>query len=226
MKHFRIFAIVAMAVISGASAQAGAISGVVLSNMGADGNTSPTSGASQNVNGLSRLAVAFTVGASDFTLSEINIGAFGTSQSSGPANVTGTLSIHTDAAGSPSTPSGIVQTFATQTMGGDGNYTFDYRAQAGKVLSAGQKYWIILTTNGSDSSWYFNASTPTTFPPGGVTYNTTMFRDVNGSPWGFTGTGYFAIAGSPTPISAVPEPALTSLLCLGGVALIRRRMKK
>ncbi|MBU6387791.1 MAG: PEP-CTERM sorting domain-containing protein [Planctomycetes bacterium] len=33
------------------------------------------------------------------------------------------------------------------------------------------------------------------------------------------------MSGSPTP-AAVPEPALTSLLCLSGIALIRRRMKK
>jgi hypothetical protein len=62
MKLFRILAIAALAMVSSASAQAGAITGVVLSNMGADGDTFPTSGSSHNVSssGLSRLAVAIT----------------------------------------------------------------------------------------------------------------------------------------------------------------------
>ncbi|MFN9511267.1 MAG: choice-of-anchor R domain-containing protein [Planctomycetota bacterium] len=223
MKLFRILAIAALAMVSSASAQAGAITGVVLSNMGENGDTFPTSGSSHNVSssGLSRLAVAITVGSSNFTLDKINIGAFGTSQSSGATGVTGTLTIYTDSSGDPSTNE---QTSASQTLFGDDNYTFDFSSQGGKVLTAGTKYWMVLTSAGVDSAWYFNGSAPTTYPPGGVTYTTTKFRDSTGSAWDFTGRGYFAISG--TPNSEVPEPALTSLLCLGGVALIRRRMKK
>jgi hypothetical protein len=220
MKLFRILAIAALAMVSSASAQAGAITGVVLSNLGSDGITG-SSGTSNDVIPPKAAATSFVVGASNFTLDKINIYAFGDSSS----GVTGTLGIFASASGNPSSIDMTSALYtATQTMTGNDYYTFDF---ANPELTAGQTYWVVLRTSGTSSSWYITGDAPTTMGAGGITYGTTKISTDSASTWNSSlGHQFIAIAGSPVNNNPVPEPALTSLLCLGGVALIRRRLKK
>lgn len=221
MKLFRFLMVAALAIVTSASVQAGALTGVVLSNLGTDGITG-TSAISQNVNGAARGAFSFTVGASDFTLDAMNIYGFGDSSST----VTGTLSLFADNSGNPASidPANALYSATNTNMTGDGHYTFDF---ANPTLTAGTTYWVVLTTSGLSSSWYLKNGAPASYAPGGITYGTAKETTTSGASWNSLSpfAPLFAISGSPTP-AAVPEPALTSLLCLSGIALIRRRMKK
>ncbi|MFY7875812.1 MAG: choice-of-anchor R domain-containing protein [Pirellula sp.] len=146
MKLFKILAIAALAMVSSASAQAGAITGVVLSNLGSNGTTG-SSGTSNDVIPPKAAAASFVVGASNFTLDKINIYAFGDSSS----GVTGTLGIFASASGNPSSiDTAFALHTATQTMTGNDHYTFDF---ANPELTAGQTYWVLLRTSGTSSSW-------------------------------------------------------------------------
>lgn len=213
MKAFRFLAIATLAIISSVSVHAGAITNVVLSNIGAAGNSDAEQAFSGDVTGSNRLGFSISVGISDFTLQKINIFA------QSVPNAVGTLTIYTDSSNNPSTS---VVASATQTLSTNDYYTFTF---SNPTLTAGTKYWAVLTATGSNASWYVTADAPTSYGSGGLSYGSTKVTGNNGSSWSNSlGNAQFAVAGTTT--AAVPEPALTSLLCLGGVALIRRRMKK
>jgi hypothetical protein len=218
MKLFKILAIAAMAMVSSASAQAG----VALSNMGANGTTYNDFDTSANQDLDRRSAVGFTVGASNFTVQSISAGLFAT-------NLPGTFAIYSDVGGNPGA---IVSTSTSTTVNADGVYSFSFVGQPGNVLTAGQTYWAILDSVGAGLSWYqhqLNTAPSDVNSLGLLTYvgdkRSTNFNGLRtwASP-SFVRT--FSISGTAVPPAAVPEPALTSLLCLSGIALIRRRMKK
>jgi hypothetical protein len=222
MKLFRILAIAALAMVSSVSAQAGAITGVVLSNLGSDGDTHGPLAGSWNVNGTTSLALGFTTGAADFKLNQFNAALFGITS----GTVSATMTIYESNSGKPGT---FVGSATIPSIGNDDAYTFDFAPAGGLILTANKTYFAVATTTGTSSSWYFNGPAPTTFAPGGVSYLNTIVTSDSGSNWTQMSPGlnaFFAIAGTPVPPAAVPEPALTSLLCLSGIALIRRRMKK
>lgn len=225
MKLFRIFAIVALAMISGASAQAGV---VALSNMGADGVTYASGKfvTSTNQTAAVRTAVGFTVGASGFTVDTISAALFGVTP---PSTMSSKVGIYSDVGGNPG--SLVSQSATNSNIQGDGVYSFSFASSAGRVLTAGTTYWAYLDTVGGDLAWYQHDDgiTPSDINSTGLlTYiGDKRSSNFNGARTWATRTDYrtFSISGSGAP-PAVPEPALTSLLCLGGVALIRRRMKK
>ena len=214
MKLFKILAIAALAIVSSVSAQAG----VQLSNMGASGTDDTSMGGNQDQNQI-RQAVGFTTGTTNLKLDSISAVLFG---ASAPNSANVTLGVYASALGVPD----LLSSVASQTLGvGDRAVkTFDFSA-SNVVLSANTLYYVAISTN---ASWYrtqpFNVD-PAVQP---------------GSDWSFSGvkqdfgTGWqdqserptFAISSSDPTAAAVPEPALTSLLCLSGIALIRRRMKK
>lgn len=214
MKLFRIFAIAAMAMISGASAQAG----VVLSNA----STTVSGGSIDDNTGTNRNAVGFATPDS-FTVDYVRAAIFGTS--SGTVEIK--MGIYNDVGGLPGT---TLITESTATLVGGGSpppfSTFTFNNNATRTLSAGN-YWVIISQTNGDAAWYkpIGTGTPTdpSNPPSGVTYVSSLYNE--GAGWATTGNRTFELAGT-VGSAAVPEPALTSLLCLGGVALIRRRMKK
>ena len=212
MKLFKILAIAAMAMVTSVSAQAGALTNVVLSNMGSDGN-STTLSSSSDVTGTRLGGSGFMVGASDFYLSKINVGVFG------GGDITASI---VNANGS--NPGSTVFATSTQSVTAVAQIvTFDFGSLQ---LTANTNYFVTLKGTNGDS-WYLKAPAPSVFGPGGLTYISSRYTENNGSSWdNALGNFQIAYSGSTVPPAAVPEPALTSLLCLSGIALIRRRMKK
>jgi len=210
MKLFKILAIAAMAMVSSVSAQAGALTNVVLSNLGSDGN-SAVYNQSTNLTGARLSGSGFTVGASDFYLNAINVAVFGGGDI--------TASIVNNNGGNPGST-----VFATRTLtvtDVDQVATFNFNDFQ---LTANQSYFVTLKSTGTAAAWYGRGTVPAVFPPGGLTYVSSRFAP-NGTDWDANGLE-FQIAYSGSTVNPVPEPALTSLLCLSGIALIRRRMKK
>ena len=210
MKLFKILAIAAMAMVSSVSAQAGALTNVVLSNMGSDGITTALN-TSSDITGARLAGSGFTVGASDFYLSKINVGVFG------GGNIS--ASIVNSNGGNPG-----ATVFASRTLAVTGSaqiVTFDFNDFQ---LTANQSYFVSLKGTNGDS-WYIKGPQPSVIPPGGLTYTSSRYSTDNGSNWD-DAVGNFQIAYSGSTVPPVPEPALTSRLCLSGIALIRRRMKK
>jgi hypothetical protein len=212
MKLFRILAIAALAMVSSVSAQAGVLTNVVLSNMGSDGNTT-TLNFSGDISGTRLAGSGFTVGASDFYLAAINVGVFGNGD-----NITASI-VNANGAN----PGSTVFASRSQAVSGEMIVTFDFDDYQ---LTANQSYFITLKgINGA--AWYTKGTAPGVFAPGGLTYISSRFSTNDGATWSDPETNFqIAYSGSTVPPAAVPEPALTSLLCLSGIALIRRRMKK
>ncbi len=231
MKLFRIFAIAAVAMVSGASAQAG----VVFSNLGASGlNPSNIGGTGTDLNAGSRLAVGFRTGGSageTWNLKSYSGGFFQTDNETG---VNTTVAIFSAVGSNP----GLELHTATSVVKNSNGtipkilYQFDFNSPTGVVLSAQTDYFLVPLVDGATPGfqWYRNTSETngTGRNSSGWVHNSIRFSDDNGSTWGSFGGNGFTIAfdATLTPNSTVPEPALTSLLCLAGVSLIRRRMKK
>jgi hypothetical protein len=215
MKLLKILAIAVMAMVSSVSAQAG----VVLSNA-ASGVSS--SGIDDNT-GTKRNAVGFTT-TDSFTVDYVRAAIFGIAN---PGVVPIKMGIYNDASGVPGTTL-ITESTATNVGGGAPPpfSTFTFSDNSTRTLSAGT-YWVIITQNAVDAAWYkpVGTGTPTdpNLPLSGVTYVSSLFNE--GAGWTVTSNRTFELAGT-VGSAAVPEPALTSLLCLSGIALIRRRMKK
>jgi hypothetical protein len=233
MKLFRTLAIAVLAMVSGASAQAGV---VALSNMGELGTGNYQTGDTADQTASQRTAVGFRTGADSFQLQKIAGVFFGIS--SGTVNVV--MSIYEDnggSAGSAGIPGTLVASSVSTPVGsGPSVYNFSFTGQPGSLLSANTNYFAMFSTVSGALSWY---SADTNGGPGGgyitdpIPYNASGFM-YNGAKRTTDSFASFSPQGSDrliaifgtTGTAAVPEPALTSLLCLGGVALIRRRMKK
>jgi len=227
MKLFRIFAIVALAMISGASAQAG----VVLSNMGTNGFTpgGDNNGSFDN-DGTKKYALGFQVGPSDFTVTGLNALMQKTNFSADGTNVAVTFGIYSSTGtGSSRMPSSLVGSASTvgNVSNTKGVVSFDFTS-SGVTLSANQYYFAVVqsVSGTTGASWYNMAGVNDPDEVNSSGFQFYRYRENLTGSWtngGVNGLG-FALLGVPS--GQVPEPALTSLLCLGGVALIRRRMKK
>lgn len=210
MKLFRIFAIAALAMVSSVSAQAG----VVLSNMGATGTTNTSTNTNTDIVASDLLAAGFTTGSTDQILEWVALWTF-----NNDAPGTKTVSIFSDAAGSPGASVGT--STALNVPGTKGRYQFDF---SGVTLTANTKYWVLPEAG---LSWYTvqgNAA-PTAQNGSGFSFDGMRESFNSGTSWNPLAFNY-TLAISTSDVPAVPEPALTSLLCLSGIALIRRRMKK
>jgi hypothetical protein len=210
MKLFKILAIAAMAMVSSVSAQAG----VVLSNMGATGTDNTSSFTNTDIVSNGLIGSGFTTGSTDQVLDWVALWTF----NNFPA-VTKTVSIFSDVAGSPGTSVGT--STATNVPGTKDRYQFNF---SGVTLAANTKYWVLPEVG---LSWYLengNAA-PTAQNGSGFISNGVKVSSNGGTSWNNSGFQY-TLAISTSNVPPVPEPALTSLLCLSGIALIRRRMKK
>jgi hypothetical protein len=214
MKLFRIFAIAALAMLNSVSAQAG----VQLSNMGSNGLTDTSLGSNTDQN-QTRQAVGFTTGTNNLKLDSISAVLFGASNPS-TANVT--LGLYASAGGDPDLSSPIATKI--RAVGDRSVQTFDFSAD-NVVLSANTLYYVAVSTN---ASWYENGLEADPAVQSGSDWSfTNVKRRLGSDPWTVSSRRpTFAISSSDHTAPAVPEPALTSLLCLSGIALIRRRMKK
>ena len=209
MKLFKILAIAAMAIASSVSAQAG----VVLSNMGSNGLTDTSGFLNGDVLLDTRLASGFTTGSVAQKLDWVSLVGFNNDATQK------TVAIFSDNAGKPGT---VFATSALRNVGLKDVYQFDF---TGVTLAANTKYWVLPQVG---LSWYreTNDAAPTEQNSSGFTYSGVLRSINSGSSWSTRSDNYtLAISTSDVP-AAVPEPALTSLLCLSGIALIRRRMKK
>jgi len=196
--------------VSSVSAQAGALTNVVLSNLGSDGN-SAVYNQSTNLTGDRLSGSGFAVGASDFYLNAINVAVFGGGDI--------TASIVNNNGGNPGSTVFATRTLTVTDLDQVATFNFnDFQ------LTANQSYFVTLKSTGTAAAWYGRGTVPAVFPPGGLTYVSSRFAS-NGTNWDDNGLA-FEIAYSGSTVNPVPEPALTSLLCLSGIALIRRRMKK
>jgi hypothetical protein len=221
MKLFRILAIAALAMVSSASAQAG----VVLSNMGSSGTDTTNVTTTNTIQTVSvRNSAGFTTGAVGFDLSGFNAIM---DSAINPTAVNVTFAVYSNNGGVPGTK--IAET-ASQTVNAKQSYSFSFSSPVS--LSASTTYWAVIET-GVSSSWYAmngTAGDPVAQNSSGfsfVSYKQSNNFNATTPTWGGTDANRYAFAVLGTnQNSAVPEPALTSLLCLGGVALIRRRMKK
>jgi len=220
MKLFKILAIAVLAMVTCASAQAG----VVLSNLGPTGtNASLVSNTSTNQSSSSRNFTGFTVGSSAQTLQSINVGLF---QIDPPAAVSTTLELYSSVGGLP----GSLIATSAPTLVSDSNpnggtkslFNFTFGAN---TLNANTSYWVGVTTGTSGLSWYSPTSLAQPSAVGGSGFVSlgTALSDSSGPRIEGPALTFALFTSDPAP---VPEPALTSLLCLSGIALIRRRMKK
>jgi hypothetical protein len=211
VKLFRIFAIAALAMASSASVQAA----VVLSNMGSSGldNTSGTVNVDIIDSGL--IASGFETGSVAQQLDWVSIVA----ENNNPGTMS--VQIFSNNAGNPGSS---IATSTGTTVGSKNVYQFNF---SGVTLTANTTYWVLPQ---SGLKWYVeNTNTaPTAQNGSGFTYEGTRYTEEGD--WYTSGFNYTIAVSTtsdgPPPPAPIPEPALTSLLCLSGIALIRRRMKK
>jgi len=219
MKLFKILAVAVLAMVSSVSAEAG----VVLSNIS---NRADISASSTNQNTDNRNAMGFTVGPTNVSLDKITLALF---QIAPPDVINTTVDLYDNNGGKP----GTVFASSAQTGVSDSNpaggpkIAFDF-AFSGVTLTANTTYFVSPNLGGGSLSWYqSDFGNPVAVGGSGFTFfgaarNTTL----TGGLWVPGGTVHSLEVSVTAEGGAVPEPALTSLLCFGGIALIRRRMKK
>ena len=204
---FLALALMAMAFFAASPAQAG----VVLSNMGANGLTDTSGPTNTDILAANWLASGFTTGADALKLDWVSIVGFNNDVGSK------TVAIYSDNAGSPGT---LVATSSGTTVTTKNVYQFNF---SGANLAASTSYWVLPQVG---LSWYIESANaaPTAQNASGFSYLGVKTSTNSGSSWTTSPFNYtVGISASP---AAVPEPAITSLVCVGGIAFMRRRMKK
>lgn len=225
MKLKSLLLSLAVAVAASLTSQAGIVQ--VMSNLAAGVQAVPHDQTSSNRGYISFGVDAGATGVT-FTLDKIRA-YVGISQPGGPYSIK--MGLYSDNSGMPGTL--ITESTPVPMNSAGGAQPTDFIFTVDNVLSAGE-YYILPTQIGSGLQWYHSSGTGGTLPSEPYTPDvyyvgsqTTATFDTT-AVWSDDDNFSFALFGEITGGGggAVPEPALTSLLCLGGVAFIRRRMKK
>jgi hypothetical protein len=207
---FLALALTAMSFLAAGTAQAG----VVLSNMGANGLTDTATSGNTNTDILSTnlLAAGFLTGGVAQRLDWVSLVTFNNDVGNQ------TVEIYTDNAGAPGS---LFATSVATTVGARGVYQFNF---SGVNLAASTSYWIRPAVG---LSWYIedNGDAPTAQNGSGFSSTGYGRSTDGGSSWLNSGNRY-TLGISASDVPPVPEPTLTSLLCLGGIAFMRRRKSK
>jgi hypothetical protein len=189
-----------------------------LSNIGSTGPGFGTGSTADNISASDPIASGFTTGLVAQKLDSISlvVGASDTTPR--------TVGLYSDNGGVPGT---FIKVSNSIAVSDKAVYTFSFDNQ---TLAASTKYWVRPDVG---LAWYRSFSLPTEQNSSGFVYAGDATSTDSGGSWTIATSPRRAIsisstddAGSPPPPDVVPEPALTSLLCFGGIALIRRRMKK
>jgi len=197
------FVVAAMAVISSASVQAG----VVLSNMGANGLTDTSGPTNTDILANNLIAAVFQTGADALELDWVSIVAFN--------NDAGTKTV------SLIDGSGTFVTSAATTVGSKNVYQFNF---TGVTLAASTVYGIMPDVG---LSWYLESANAAPTPQNSSGFTSFGFVTSTDGGTNFSPNGLnYTIAVSASPAAPVPEPAITSFVCIAGIAFMRRRMKK
>jgi len=202
------FVVAAMAVISSASVQAG----VVLSNMSANGLADTSGATNTDILATNWIASGFTTGATAQQLDWVSIVGFNNDLGSK------TVAIYDDGFNKPGT---LVATSSGTTVTTKNVYQFNF---SGVNLDASTIYWVLPQVG---LSWYLEALNlaPSAQNSSGFSYLGVKTSYDSGSSWNASPFNY-TLGVSTSDVPPVPEPAITSLVCLGGIAFMRRRMKK
>ena len=211
VKLFRVLVIATAALISSTSAQAGVV--LQLSNMGSSGNSDTSTGSSQAQSAV-RVVAGFTTGNNALTVKQINAVLFGIAF---PSTVNITLGIYNDVGGNPNLLTPVASDSVTVNDRSVVPFSFN------TTLNANTSYFIAVSTN---ATWFLEGSSNSPSPQNRSDWTFTGYKQNSGSGWSSSSLAATLAIFSEGAPSVVPEPALTSLLCLGGVTLIRRRMKK
>jgi len=207
---FLALALTAMSFLAAGTAQAG----VVLSNMGANGLTDTATSGNTNTDILATnlLAAGFSTGGVAQRLDWISLVTFNNN------SATKTIEIYTDNAGSPGS---LFATSVATNVGGRGVYQFNF---SGVNLAASTSYWIRPAVG---LSWYIEDNGDAPVAQNGSGYASIGYRrSTNGGTSWLNSNNKYTLGISASDVPPVPEPTLTSLLCLGGIAFMRRRKSK
>lgn len=219
MKLFKVVMIVSFAVASSFSAQGATISRVVLSNMGSNGLTDTTGSFADTITAAAPIASGFITGSVAQKLDSISLVV------DTQALTSKTVSLYSDNGGFPGT---FINASTPTAVTSKNVYMFSFVNQ---TLAANTKFWVLPDAG---LAWY--RTSPTTSPAeqngSGFVHAGDLTSANSGESW-TTNTRKHAISifssddvGPPPPPDVIPEPALTTMLCFGGIALIRRRLKK
>jgi hypothetical protein len=214
MKLLKSLMIVALVVLGNVSANAG----VVLSNLGQTGLENLDNLIAITQGARTRNAAGFKIeGPQKFKIDSVGV----LLEKANQASTSVTMAIYTDNGGKPS----MIKLAESAALIVTSRNVYQFEFSQGNVVNANSTYWAVLET-GVGTLWAGSTDeNPAPLNSPSLTFagyrRTTTFNDGNwanftSNPLGFSvfGTEY------------VPEPALTSLFCFGGIALIRRRVKK
>ncbi|MFZ4079701.1 MAG: choice-of-anchor R domain-containing protein [Pirellula sp.] len=219
MKSLRNLMIVALVVVGNVSASAGVMlspEGVMLSNLGQTGleNLSDGEGSSAQLANR-RTAAGFRVE----TYLGFQINSVGVLMTPAGVPVSASMAIYSDNGGGPGTK--LVES-ASLIVGEQKVHQFVFAG--GYLINANTTYWAVVET-GAGTLWLSSTDgEPTPLNSPSLTFvDYRRANSFNNGVWGTSSVSNlgFSVFGA----KVIPEPALTSLLCFGGIALIRRRMK-
>lgn len=169
--------------------------------------------ASAGLNNLNLKAILFTMGAADFSASDVTLRL----QS---YNLAGEAVVEIHAfTGSTTTVGTTLLGFTAPAPGGSGVAEYTFNASSSLTLQANTSYWLVV--GGIVSGSFDWRATTTALDPylGPATYNSGLSTSNGGSSWNASAArNYFQLNGTP-----IPEPSALALVLFGAVPVLFSR---